>query len=200
MAKTTKPTDPQGRHIRVYVSLLNCPAYRVLGYPAKALFVDLRSLVNGTNNGNLSAALSDMKHKGWTAAATLSRALYELRAMGFLAVTRAGGLKMGTRVCQLYRFTDLEVYEQPKVGVQACKATHDYLRFASVGDAERALREGVKALQAEGRESQAPKKKLPVQNMNRIGSDNEPIDPFIGSLSEQGKPPSVHKMNREFRA
>lgn len=198
----TKPKfkDPNGRHIRVYTSLLDCPAYRVLGFPAKALFMDMRSLVTGTNNGNLSAALSDMKHKGWSASATLSKALYELRAMGFLAVTRAGGLKMGTRVCQLYRFTDLEVYEQSKVSVQACKATHDYMKYGGVGEAERALREGVKVLQAEGKESQAPKKKLPVQNMNRIASDNEPIAPFIGSLSEQGKASSVHKMNRGFRA
>lgn len=198
MAKP-KFQDPGGRHVRVYTSLLNCPAYRVLGFPSKALFLDLRSLVTGTNNGNLSASLSDMKHRGWTAAATLSKALYELRAMGFIAVTRAGGLKMGTRVCTLYRFTDLEVYEQPKVGVSAVKATHDYLKFETVADAERALREGVAALQAEGKKKQITKKP-PVQIMNRIDSDNEPIGRFISSDNEQGRRASVQIMNRGIAA
>jgi hypothetical protein len=195
-----KIADPQGRHIRVYVSLLNSPAYRVLGYPAKALFTDLRSLVTATNNGNLSAALSDMKHKGWTSPATLSNALYELRVMGFIAVTRAGGLKMGTRICQLYRFTDLDVFEQPKVGVFAIKATHDYQCFASVGEAERALCEGVKALQAEGKEKQLPKKKSPVHKMKRISTEDVSMEPSINTFPVQGVPSSVHKMNREFSA
>lgn len=93
-----KPRDPNGRHTRIYVTLLNSPAWRVLGPSSAKLFMDLRASVTGTNNGNLSAALSDMKHRGWIASATLSKALYELRALGFLAVTREGGLRMGTRV------------------------------------------------------------------------------------------------------
>lgn len=195
MAKP-KFQDPNGRHIRVYCSLLNTPAYRVLSFPAKALFTDMRTMVTGTNNGNLSAALSDMKHKGWTASATLSKALYELRAMGFLAITRAGGIKLGTRVCNLYRFTDLEVFDQPKVGVMAIKATQDYLRFDSVHAAEQALREGVTALQQEGKKKQVTKKKPPVQNMNCISSEYEPIAPFISSEYEQGRSLSVQNMNR----
>lgn len=161
-----KPKDPNGRHIRVYCTLLDCAAYRVLSFAAKALFTDLRSYLNGSNNGNLSAALAILKHKGWTSPSTLSKALYELRALGFIAVTRAGGLKQGGRVCTLYRFTDLEVYEQPKVKVQAVNATHDYLRYTSLGEAEAARRDGVAALRNEGRKKQQPQKKQPVQNMN----------------------------------
>lgn len=182
-----KPHDPNGRHVRVYVSLLNSPAWRVLGMSAKALFMDLRATVTGTNNGNLNATLSEMKHRGWASSATLARALYELRAMGFIAVTREGGLKMGTRVCTLYRFTDLEVFDQPKVGVQACKATHDYLRFESVRDAERALSEGFDKLRAEGAKKQTPQKNPPVQKLKRIASETEPIGRFIASESEQGE-------------
>jgi len=163
MAKT--PHDPNGRHIRVYVTLLNSPAWRVLGPSAVKLFVDMRATVTRTNNGNLNATLAEMKHSGWTAPTTLAKALYELRAMGFVAVTREGGLKMGTRVCTLYRFTDLEVFEQPRVGVQACKATHDYLRFASVRDAERALVDGLERLRTEGKKKQQTKKKPPVQKV-----------------------------------
>jgi hypothetical protein len=154
----SKFKDPGGRHIRVYCSLLNTHAFRVLGFAAKALFVDMRTMVTGTNNGNLSASLTDMKHKGWTSSSTLSRALYELRAMGFIAVTRGGGLKLGTRVCNLYRFTDLDVYEQPKVCVQAVKATHDYLKFDTLHAAEKALAAGMADLLIEGKKKQVAKK------------------------------------------
>jgi hypothetical protein len=184
MAKL-KPKDPNGPHIRVYYSLLNSPAYRVLSFSAKALFTDIRSKLTRTNNGNLSAALSDMKHKGWSSSATLSRALYELRAMGFISVTRAGGLKMGTRVCTLYRFTDIDVFEQPKEGVLATKATHDYLRFKSVRDAEQALLEGVAQLQEQGKKKQLSKKNSPVQILNHISSESEPLGCLISSDSEQ---------------
>lgn len=190
MAKP-KFQDPNGRHVRVYGTLLNSPAYRVMGFAAKALFFDLRERITGTNNGNINAALPDLKHKGWKSSATLSKALYELRAMGFLSATRMGGLKLGTRVCTLYRFTDLEVFDQPKVGVQAVKATHDYLTVKTVGEAERQLISGVEALQAEGAKKQSPRKKLPVQKMNRISSESEPIARFIGSKTEQGAGLSV---------
>lgn len=195
--------DPNGRHIRVYATLLNSPAFRVLSFAAKALFVDLREGVTGTNNGALSAPLTILRHKGWTAPATLSKALYELRAMGFIAVTREGGLKQGTRVCALYRFTDLEVFEQPKQGIQAVKATHEYLDFKTVGDAERGLIAGVQALHDAGVKKQLSKtgrKKLPVQKLNRINSKNELETHFISSKIEQGKRLSVQKLNREILA
>ncbi|MBB1631081.1 hypothetical protein [Cupriavidus sp. UME77] len=182
---TRTPRDPNGRYVKVYVTLIYSPAWRVLGPSAVKLFMDLRATVTGTNNGNLNAALSEMKHRGWASSATLAKALYELRAMGFLAVTREGGLKMGTRVCTLYRFTDLEVFEQPKVGVQHIKATHDYRRFESVRDAERALTEGFEKLRAEGGRKQAPKKKAPVQKLNPISSEIESIGRFIASQTEQ---------------
>ncbi len=88
--------------------------------------------------------------------------------MGFLAITRYGGLRQGTRVPHLYRFTDLDVYEMSKVSVQAIKATHDYQRFDTLHAAEHALREGVKALKEEGRQKQITKKKVPTQNMHHF--------------------------------
>ncbi|MDT3680437.1 MAG: hypothetical protein ROZ64_16575 [Burkholderiaceae bacterium] len=154
--------------------------------------------MGATNNGNISAALSDLKHRGWASSKTLARALYELRALGFLAVTREGGFKQGTRVPTLYRFTDLEVFEQPKLGVQPVKATHDYLRHESVTDARKALHDGLDQLRAEGRKKQIPKKNLPVPKGNRIASESEPIAPFIASERKQGKRASLPKGNREI--
>lgn len=183
MAK--KWSDPLGRHVRVYVDLLNTPAWRALGFSAKALFLDLRASVQSTNNGNISATLTQMKHRGWTAPTTLAKALYELRVLGFIAVTVEGGLRQGSRVPSLYRFTDLDVFEQPKIGVQAIKATHDYRGFESVREAEQALIVGLEKLKAEGRKKQQIKKKSPVQKT--YSSSTESVSERVFSNTE-----SVH--------
>lgn len=196
---TRKPKDPNGRHIRVYATLLDTPAWRCLGWSARALFVDLRTSLNGTNNGNISATLSVLKHRGWASSKTLASALYELRALGFLVVTREGGLKQGTRVPTLYRFTDLEVFEFPKVGVQATTATHDYAHFKNLADAQQALRDGIDRLRAEGRKKQLRKENPPVPIVNRIASAREPLEASIASERKQGERASVPKGNRGIR-
>lgn len=173
MAKQ-KYSDPNGRHIRVYATLLNSPAYRTLGYAARALFVDLREKITSTNNGNIEATLSTLKHKGWNSPATLAKCLYELRALGFLVQTRGGGVEIGSRVCSLFRFTDLPAYDFPKLGITACKATHDYLQFETVGAAEVALRTGVQDLREkaiERKQKAADRKKTTLQNLKRTDTD-----------------------------
>ena len=194
MAKP-KFQDPQGRHIRVYASLLNSPAYRVIGFAAKALFFDLRERLTGTNNGNIGAALSELRHKGWTSSSTLAKALYELRAMGFIAVTVEGGLKQGRRMPSLYRFTDLEVFDQPKIGVQSTKATHDYLRYEAVRDAEHALSERFAELQGEGKKKQLTKKNPPVRISNPSSLNSELDGDISSSEFKQGRPVPVRKTN-----
>jgi len=150
-----KPADPNGRHIRVYCSLLDSAAWRVLGWSARALFIDLRAKVNGTNNGNISAALSDMKHRGWKSPTTLAGALYELQSLGLLVQTRGGGVERGSKVCALYAFTDLDVFDFPKLNVKAMKAQHSYRAFATNAEAMNAKREGVARLRAEAKERHA---------------------------------------------
>ena len=111
------PRDPQGRHVRIYCTLLDSLAWRVMGWSSRALFIDMRSSVNGSNNGNLSATLASLKHRGWKSPATLANALFELQALGFIAKTRGGGVEHGSKVCSLYRFTDLDMFEFPKQGL-----------------------------------------------------------------------------------
>ena len=100
MSKNT-PRDPQGRHVRIYCTLLDSLAWRAMGWSSRALFLDMRSSVNGTNNGNLCATLASLKHRGWKSAATLANALFELQAVGFITKTRGGGVDRGSKVCSL---------------------------------------------------------------------------------------------------
>jgi hypothetical protein len=166
-------SDPGGQHARIYARVTKSPAWRALSFAAAALYLDLRTTVTSTNNGNISATLSVLKHKGrWTSPTTLSKALYELRSLGFIAVTIEGGLRQGTRVPSLYRFTDLDVYDQPKVGVLAIKATHEYERFKSAREAEQSLVEGVEKLKEAGKKKQQTKKKPRVQNVYRIATES----------------------------
>lgn len=144
MAKKTY-RDPQGRHIRVYVDLLNSPAYRALSYSARALFFDMRAGVGPSNNGDIDATLSKLKHRGWNNCRTVANALRELLSVGFLRQTRPGTWGVGKGTCALFGFTDLDIFEQ-KNKVEARKASFDYRQYESVGHAEHAIKEGVAEL------------------------------------------------------
>lgn len=147
MAKKRRPRSPLEEawngisHIRIRVDMLNSPAYRVLPYSTRALYTDLRATLTSTNNGNISATFEDLKHRGWKSSATLAKALRELEHMGLIAKTRQGGIASLSKVCNLYRFTDLFVFEHPKQGIPAMKATFDWQRFKSVGAAQAHLQE-----------------------------------------------------------
>lgn len=172
MAKTVYGTYWIGiPHLRIRREVINSPAWSVLSFSGKALYVDLRAKLQATNNGNINAVLSELKHTGWVSSATLSKALRELQALGFIAKTRQGGIASLSKVCSLYRFTDLTTYEHPKQGVAHCKATFDYRRFESIAAAKSALRESVK-------------KKSKVQESKLAASRSEALAPKLSSIIE----------------
>lgn len=196
------PRDPQGRHVRIYCTLLDSPAWRVLGWSSRALFLDMRSSVNGSNNGNLSATLASLKHRGWKSAATLANALFELQALGFIAKTRGGGVEHGSKVCSLYRFTDLDMFEFPRQGLAHQKATHDYLRFDTVAEAEQALRDAIVKRQEQAeritakREQAKSRKKTTIQKLKRTDSETEAVEAFDDSVSEAEAPATLQKLKQ----
>jgi hypothetical protein len=171
------------QHCRIRHDVLHSPAWRVLGFSSRALFVDLRARLRSTNNGDISAPLSELKHVGWSSSSTLANALFELSALGFLAVTRKGGIKQGSRVPTLYRFTDMPVLEQPKIDIHAVPATFDYMKLRSVADAERHLAEHQAARLTQTKIEQL-KKNPPVRNPKRSASESEAVRPFTASKIE----------------
>jgi hypothetical protein len=186
----------------VYCDLLNSTAWSVLGYAARSLFLDLRASVTSTNNGNISATLKDLKHRGWTSSATLANALYELQALGFLVKTRGGGVETGSKVCNLYAFTDLEVFEVPRLGLTARKASHAYLRFKTKAEAEAAVAEFMKTTResvTKRRGETGAGKKTTLQKLNEIASENERVERFDASDFERDGSPSLQKLNETKR-
>ena len=73
------------------------------------LLIDLFEQFNGKNNGDLTAAWSIMKDKGWKSSETLSNARKELVNLGFIQLTRQGTLR--PRSCSLYAVTWLCIDE-----------------------------------------------------------------------------------------
>jgi hypothetical protein len=70
--------------------VLDSAAYRSVGYPARALLLDIAKQYNGHNNGKLVACAKYLKPLGWKSNDTVSRALRELVAVDLLIETRKG--------------------------------------------------------------------------------------------------------------
>lgn len=163
--------DPKGAHVRIYKDLLDSPAWAALSWTGRSLFLDLRSRLGRNNNGNISAALSLMREKGWRSSSTLADALFELQALGFIAKTRdTVGVENGSRVCCLYRFTDLQTYEFPKLHVAAHPETHEYRKYRTLAAAEQALREAEALRKAKGQEKPSVRKAKPARLLSESTS------------------------------
>ena len=134
-----KKNDPRGGHTRMYWDIQDHVTWRALSFSAQCLYMAMRRKLGKTNNGNIEATVFTMREQGFTAAATLFKALRELQAVGLIAKTRQGGIARSTKECNLYRFTDLETYECPKKRVTDHLATNEWRHFKTLADAKGAI-------------------------------------------------------------
>lgn len=87
------------RFVKLPAHVLQTPAYRALGVSARALLVDILQGFNGHNNGRLLASMAYLKPLGWRSSATVSDAIKELIAHGFLIKVRQGGIGAACTAC-----------------------------------------------------------------------------------------------------
>lgn len=83
------------------------PSYRSLPTRAVKLLCDLGAQYRGNNNGDLGAAFSEMRKRGWKSRDTLDLAEKDLVRAGIIELTRQGGLNC----CNLYALTWLAIDE-----------------------------------------------------------------------------------------
>jgi hypothetical protein len=83
-------TKDMGRFIQLPVVVLECQNYISLGYPAKALLVELARQFTGMNNGRLLLSMKFLKKYGWNSSDVVSRAKNELIEAGFIYETVKG--------------------------------------------------------------------------------------------------------------
>jgi hypothetical protein len=167
-------------HCRIRADVTSSNAWRVLNYSSKALYLDLRAKLRIGTNGNVSAAMSDLKHKGWSSSATLAKALYELLAVGLIVKTRSGGVERGSNVCSLYAFTDLHINPNPKLSIEKRLPLFEYRNFKTVSEACLTLESGVAKLRAEALDRKGNTKATKKKHASEI----EAVKPSIASETE----------------
>jgi len=188
MARFKPQPDPRGGHVRIYWALLDSPAWRVLTHADVRVYLAIRRRLGKTNNGDISATLSDTSHHGISSSSTLAAALQRLESLGFIAKTRQGGIAAGGKVCSLYRFTDEPTFDLPKIGVKAGPATNDWQAFTSIAHAKSALRS------------------VPVENTSKLrlskrsASTIEAEAPFCASTIEHEGSSVLRSSKRKNRA
>lgn len=144
--------------------ILNSAAWIALDFSTRALYVEIRLRMNGYNNGDLNATISELRHKGFNSPATLAKGLRQLEATKLIAKTRATvGVENGSKVCNLYCLTDLDVFESRNKSIKASKATHGYREIVSVKEAKKIVAA-----------ASLPKKKNSLQNLDRDATEIEP--------------------------
>jgi len=78
------------QHIALPHVVLESRAYRLLGYAARALLLDIAMQHKGHNNGKLVACAKYLRPLGWTSADTITRAKKALLDSNLLIETRKG--------------------------------------------------------------------------------------------------------------
>lgn len=93
-----------GQYALLPYVMLRSDAWQSLGGPAVKVWLEIRSRFNGSNNGKLSLSLDEGARLLGIGKATVSRALKELEAKGFLEMTKRG--QWYGRQATLWRTTD----------------------------------------------------------------------------------------------
>jgi hypothetical protein len=91
-----------------------------------------------------------------------------------------------SKQCSLYRFTDIEVFQHQKLGIPTLKATHDYRRFTTLGEAQAAVREA---------RTKHSRRNSKVQKLKLADSESEAIGRFTASESERVPLSKVQNLN-----
>jgi hypothetical protein len=105
MTKRTKQ-QKESRHVRLYHWFLKSEAWRSLSPNARALYVEIVTRYNGSNNGKLPFSIreaADALHIGKNAA---SAAFSELQEKGFLVVTKRSAFSLKTKAATEWRLTE----------------------------------------------------------------------------------------------
>jgi hypothetical protein len=198
-----KSGHPRGGYVQLFYDIYDSNAWRALDWSTQALWIAMRRRLKKSNNGDINAVLEGergnpgLRNDGFTSSATVAKGLRALMAVGLIQMTRQGHLSQGTKVCSLYRFTDVEVFEHPALGIPAMKATNEWKEIRTLAHGKAIIKAAHEAAKTgKKREwSVAPKKQkraTPLQDLNRADSINELRASFLASNSEGSGGATVH--------
>lgn len=99
----------EGGFLLIPHSVLKSPEFGALDGWCVKLLIEIASAYRGDNNGDLSAAFSVLKLRGWRSSGTLAKSLRALLNRGWLVTTRHGSRNR----CTLYAITWWAIDECP---------------------------------------------------------------------------------------
>lgn len=109
-------------HVRLYGWMLDTPAYRSLGLPARALLVELYALYNGTNNGQIYPGVRGAATRIGAGASVAVKAFHELEDRGFIRAAERGAFTRKNRQATRWVLTEFEYSGQ--------LASREFMRWA----------------------------------------------------------------------
>lgn len=93
--QSPRKTSTKHPYAAIEHRVIDSPAYASLTFSARSLLVLLARQLAKDNNGRLQATYSYLRSFGFDSDRTISRAVAELIAHGFIYRTRAGGYQQG---------------------------------------------------------------------------------------------------------
>lgn len=108
-----------GRFVQLHHYLLNSPAWKWLTPAARAVYVEVATLFDGTNNGFLALSVRDAGERCRINKDTAGRAFKELVAADFLEAAAVGGFSYKVRHASEWRMTS---HKCDRTGSLATKA------------------------------------------------------------------------------
>ena len=140
MAKNRPTADPRGHSLRIYKDIYVSAAFKSLSPFDVMAYLALLAELKQYNNGDLSLPLTRAKTCGIGHHITLARSLRALCAVGLVALARKGGsTKRGQRLPNLYRMTDRDCYEIPKLHLEALSATNEWKRITTMAQGQQVI-------------------------------------------------------------
>lgn len=116
------------RFLQIDSTVYGSAAWRALPDAALRLWVDLRTVNNGHNNGRIAPTFATLRPLGWTSKSKHERALAVLVEHGFLRYTRKTGPNAFHRAA-LVRFTDIPCPHDEREGVDGCGPTCEFAQW-----------------------------------------------------------------------
>lgn len=127
MKKPKGPKDPRGSHVRLYWDILDSNAWRSLSAVDQRAYIAMHRQLLSFNNGDISLPISYARLHGISNESSLAKSLRALMAVGLIAIThKEAHRRDGSRLPNLYRFTDYSVHSMPTKGIEACPATNEW--------------------------------------------------------------------------
>jgi hypothetical protein len=179
------------QHARIYYDLLDAPAWRVISPSARGFFIDARRKLDGSNNGNISLVLSELRHYGYRSPTTLAKMLFQLQSIGLIEKTRAGCVERGLRICSLYAFTDLPIPGFDDLGIAKRGPSFAYLNYTTLAAAKVALAEGMASLREAAAERNRATRKTPLQEVEHAAPADGAKATFVAPVFENAESASL---------